>query len=606
MREHKYQFADNLTWIRGRHTMKFGFDVRELRLEDYENFIGSDNFGNYYFNGNFTGYDFADFLLGLPSHTEVVNAGPDFDGHERAYGFFAQDSVKVTPKLSVDFGVRYEYHPPFHDNSLQITNFDRANGNVIVPNAKSLALAAPGFLQSINACSLPTPNPTPYGLYPCTKVEAAADDGVPASLRFSDKNDVMPRLSFAYRLSDKTVIRAGAGMYNETLLGQMFYSLTGVHTSDYRAFPNSITNGVAAIQFPNTKSAVSSNGASAAGNASFGTANQITLRDPYATQWSFTVERELGAQTGLRVTYTGMRSIGLPISPDLNQIPAQSTPYDPRERPYPNWAVIKTRDNGGTAIYNALETVVTHRYSSGVFLQSSYVWAKNLSDAQGDNPSGFSGENGPRVTDRFNIRGDYGDVAFTRRHRWLTTVTIDLPVGRGKRFGANMSQLADFIVGGWRTTHILLFQTGPYLTPYYAGGNDPSGTNAPNRPGTLRPDRLPASACSGLTANQGQVFDNNCFFYGWPGPIGRFGNSGVGILTGPGTAMWSAGLSKIFPISEQFKLRFESTFTNLPNHVNFGNPNMVANSGAFGVISGVQNPDGASARTVQFALRLDF
>jgi hypothetical protein len=102
------------------------------------------------------------------------------------------------------------------------------------------------------------------------------------------------------------------------------------------------------------------------------------------------------------------------------------------------------------------------------------------------------------------------------------------------------------------------------------------------------------------------VFDNNCFFYGWPGPIGRFGNSGVGILTGPGTAIWSAGLSKIFPIRERFNLRFESTFTNLPNHVNFGNPNMVANSGAFGVISSVQNPDGASARTVQFALRLDF
>ena len=72
LREHKYQFADNLTWIRGRHTLKFGFDVRALRLDDYESFAGSDNFGNYYFNGSFTGYDFADFLLGLPSHTEVI------------------------------------------------------------------------------------------------------------------------------------------------------------------------------------------------------------------------------------------------------------------------------------------------------------------------------------------------------------------------------------------------------------------------------------------------------------------------------------------------------------------------------------------------------
>lgn len=607
LREHKYQFADNFTWIRGRHTMKFGFDVRALRLADYESFTASDNFGGYFFNGSFTGYDFADFLLGLPSRTEIVNAGPDFNGYERAYGFFAQDSVKVTQKLSIDFGVRYEYHPPFHDDSLQITNFDRSNGVVIVPNAKSLALATQAFLQSINACSLPAPNPTPYGLYPCTKVEAAASDGVPASLRFSDKNDIEPRLSFAYRLSNKTVIRAGAGMYNETLLGQMFYSLTGVHTSDYRSFTNSITNGVAAIQFPNTRTAAASNSAGPAGSANFGTANQIDLRDPYASQWSFTAERELGAQTGLRLTYIGMRSTGLPISRNLNQIPAQSTPYDPREKPFPNWGAIKSRDNGGTAIYNALETVVTHRYSSGLFLQSSYTWAKNLSDAQGDNPSGFAGENGPGVINRFDLHADYGNVAFSRRHRWLTTATYDIPFGRGKRFGSNMSRAADALIGGWRTTQILIFQTGPYLTPYYTGGNDPSGTDAPNRGnGILRPDRLPASACATLNASQGQVFDNNCFFYGWPGPIGRFGNSGVGILTGPGTAIWSAGLSKVFAITERGKLRFESTFSNLPNHVNLGAPNMAANSSAFGVISTVQNPEGASARTVQLALRLDF
>jgi hypothetical protein len=107
---------------------------------------------------------------------------------------------------------------------------------------------------------------------------------------------------------------------------------------------------------------------------------------------------------------------------------------------------------------------------------------------------------------------------------------------------------------------------------------DPSGTNAPNRGGAQRPDLLPASACAGLNASQGQVLDGNCFFYGWPGPIARFGNSGVGILTGPGTATWSAGLSKTFPIREYVRMRFESTFSNVLNHVNLGTPNMAANS----------------------------
>ncbi len=605
LHEHKYQFADNLTWIHGRHTMKFGFDVRAMRLSDYESFAGPDNFGSYFFSGAFTGSDFADFLLGVPNRTVVVNAGPDFDGFDRAYGFFAQDSIKIGSRLTVDVGVRYEYHPPFHDNSLQITNFDRSNGVVIVPNAKSLALATPAFLSSINACGLSTPNPTSYGLFPCTVVETAAQDGIPDSLRISDKKKILPRLGLAYRLSDKTVIRAGAGIYDQTILGQIFYSLTGIHTSDYESYQNSILNGVAAIQFPNTKTGTASS-SGPAGNASFGTGNQIDFHDPYVSQWNFTVEREMGAQTGLRLTYTGLRSIGLPISRDLNQIEPQSTPFDPREKPFPNWAQIKTRDNGGVSSYNALETVVTHRYSSGVFLQSSYTWAKNLSDAEGDNPSGYSGENGPSTENRFDLGANYGNVAFSRRHRWLTTATIDLPFGRGKRFGTNMNRFADSLLGGWQTTHIILFQTGPFLTPYYNGSNDPSGTNAPNRYNTQRPDRLPASACDGLTISEGQVFDNNCFYYGWPGAIGRFGNSGVGILTGPGTAVWSGGFGKVFPVNERLRLRLDATFTNLLNHPNFGTPNMVVNSSSFGVINTLQPTEGSGARTTQFSLRLDF
>jgi hypothetical protein len=605
LHEHKYQWADNLTWIRGRHTMKFGFDVRAMRLSDYESFAGPDNFGSYFFNGQFSGSDFADFLLGLPNRTVVVNAGPDFDGFDRAYGFFAQDSIRVGQKLTVNVGVRFEYHPPFHDNSLQITNFDRTNGVVIVPNAKSLALATPAFLQSINACSLPTPNPTSYGLFPCTVVETAAQDGVPQTLRVSDKTNILPRLGLAYRLNDKTVIRAGAGIYDQTILGQVFYSLTGIHTSDYESYENTITNGVAAIQFPNTKTGTASS-VGPAGNASFGTGNQIDFHDPYVSQWNFTLEREFGAQTGLRLTYTGLRSVGLPISRDLNQIMPQGTPFDPREKPFPNWNQIKVRDNGGTSIYNALETVLTHRYSSGVFLQSSYTWAKNLSDAEGDNPSGYASENGASVENRFDLGANYGNVPFSRRHRWLTLATIDLPFGRGRKYGAGFNRFTDMLLGGWQSTNIILLQTGPFLTPFYNGSKDPSGTNAPNRYNTQRPDRLPASACAGLPISEGQIFDNNCFFYGWNGAIGRFGNSGVGILNGPGTAVWNAGLGKYIAITERFRCRLDATFTNVLNHPNLGTPNMVANSSSFGVISTLQPTEGAGARITQLSLRLDF
>ena len=622
LREKKIQIADNLTWIRGRHTIKTGFDLRTLGVAQTESFIEADNFGDYFFSSQYTGDDFADFLLGLPTSTQIVNAGPDFDGHARAYAFFGQDSFKVTPKLSIEFGLRYEYHPPFHDNTLQIANFDRANGSVVVPNAASLALATPAFLQSINACSLATPNPPSYGIFPCTPVITAAQDGIPESLRKSDKRKFLPRLGLAYRVNGKTVVRAGAGLYDETLLGTIFYSLTGIHTSPFQEFDN--TPGfpsTPAIVFPNTKSSIVNNGSTGppAGDATFGTANQIDLRDPYGEQWSLTVERDLGYSTGLRVTYTGLRSVGLVVSPDLNQIQPQSTLYDPTEKPFPNWNVIKTRDNGGYSFYNGLETVVTHRFSSGFFFQSSWVWSKNLSNAEGDDPNaGFANENGPRLTNRFNHRADYGDVTYTRRHRWLTTANIELPFGRGRKFGSNMNRFLDAVLGGWRNSDILIVQTGPFLTPTYSDNLDPSGTNANNRPGSQRPDVLPLSACNGLLSSQGQAFQGKCFFYDWglitsgPNkgkhlPIGRFGNAGVGILHGAGAVIWNTGLAKDFALTERLKLRFESTFTNALNHVNPGVFDTTANNaGSFGIAKSPQGVEGAGVRNIQFGLRLDF
>jgi hypothetical protein len=207
---------------------------------------------------------------------------------------------------------------------------------------------------------------------------------------------------------------------------------------------------------------------------------------------------------------------------------------------------------------------------------------------------------------RFGLRADYGNVAGVPTQRWLTTFVYDLPIGRNRKFGTSMNRVLDKVISGWQTSNILMFQTGPFMTPYYPGSADPSGTDPSNRQGSQRPDRLPASACSGMSISQGQLLDGSCFYYGWPGQIGRFGNSGVGILTGPGTAIWNLGLSKFFPLNERTKLQFQASATNLPNHPNFGAPGMAANSPSFGVISSLNTMEGAGARVFQFALRLTF
>jgi Carboxypeptidase regulatory-like domain/TonB dependent receptor len=605
--QHRFQFDDNVSWVHGRHSMKFGTDIRRLSLQDFVQFIGADDFGVFQFSGQFTGDDIADFELGLPSQSSIAVTGPYFNTSETAFAFFAQDQFQVTPKLTINYGLRYEVHPPFFDKTLQMTNFDPANGDVVVPNAASLKLAAPGFLEAINAC------PGYAGLTtPCTHVLTAAEDNKPEHLRNTDWTKILPRLNFAYRLSEKSVVRAGFGMYDETLTGLTFYSLVGIHTANVQAFQNSITNGVASIQFPQTV-AGGIGSVPPPGTEDFRTATQFNLHDPYGEQWSLSLEHQLGSNTGIRLTYTGLRSVGLLTTPDLNSVHPSTQPYNPALKPYPNFRIVYQTANGAESIYNGADLVVTRRFSHGFTLQSSYTFAKNLSDAEGSGAAGpnggFVGENGPFIADRFNYKYDYGDVNFTPRHRWLTTYVYELPFGNGKQFGNNMPRIANAILGGWQTMGLLLLQSGPYLTPFYFGDptHDPSGIGLYFKDPGERPDRICNGNISNPTVNG--YFNQACFIAPLTG-LGRFGDSGVGILKGPGTVILDAGLAKSFAIHEQLRLRFEATANNIANHANLGTPDMNTTESPvgsdFGVIHGIQNAEGAGARTIQLGLRLTF
>jgi hypothetical protein len=600
-REHRFQFNDNLTWIRGRHSMKFGLDFRRNNYSDFVQFTGADNFGVFQFDGAFTGLDVADFLLGLPFQSELAFAGPNFNTTQNAWAGYGQDEFRATRRLTLTFGVRYEVHPPFFDQTLQMTNFDTANGKVIVPNDASLKLAAPGFLASINACPGFTGATTS-----CTPVVTAGAVGLPRTLRKTDYSKVLPRFSFAFRPTEHWVIRGGAAMYDMTLLGNVFYNLVGIHTADVRFYGNSFTNGTPAFQFPN----VSVPGIGAVGQpgtADFRTATQFNLSDPYAEQWNLTVERQLGQNTGLRVTYSGMRTVGLLLNVDENQVHSHAGPYDSTQKPFPNWRIIYDGVNGGKSFYNAGSVVLTHRTRYGLTAQSSYFFTRNLSDADGSaaTTNGNSVlENGPFIMDRFNIRGDYGNVNFTRRHRWLSTYVYELPFGRGKRFGHDMNSIVKVILGNWQTSGTFLVQSGPFLTPYYFGGTDPSGTGANFKDPGQRPDRICNGSVSNPTANH--YFDGNCFVVPADG-IGRFGNSGVGILVGPGSVVWNAGIFKVLPIKEKLRLRLEASFTNILNHANLGIPDLNVQAGSdFGVVHSSQSQEGSATRTGQLGLRLDF
>jgi hypothetical protein len=608
------QFTDNVTYTRGRHTVKVGVDVRRVRYFDIETFLPSDDFGLFTFQPNFTGNAFGDFLEGDPTTLFFAVSSPDVGGTAWQYSVFAQDEVQLTSKLTINYGLRWQIMPSFHEDGGNLANFDQRNNSIVVPDELSsylqknnLDTSNLAFQQSFNACNLN------YAALSCTNYVTASQDHLPQGLRNTYKGNFQPRISLAYRpFNDtKTVIRAGFGVFTMTNLGPLSFNNSGNPTSVLHTYSNTLTTaGTPLIRFPNT--APPTVGVQYGGGG-LDQGVDPNYRDPQSEQWNLTVERQLAANDTMRVSYVGMHTYRLNITEDLNQIPASTTPYqtttsspyvDPRA-PYHNWLTLYSTFNAGAADYQALEVDETHRTAHGLYFDANYTFAKNLADNQGDNPTAFAGEvnYGTPIADRFDIANDYGNVEGTRHQRFLLTGIYQLPAGKGRTF-LSSGGWKDTFLGGWDLNTVTLLETGPWLTPSISTSSDQSNTNVVNRGAYLRPDVVSKDFYRGQSRAQ---YFNLAAFAATPTGAGRFGNAGVGILQGPGTEAVSLGLAKNFALTERVKLRFESTFTNVLNHTNFAPPTtQIDNTSTFGVLSAPQTAENAGNRTGQVALRIDF
>ncbi len=662
-----YEYTDTLIWTKGNHTLKFGTDIQQLEAITPLGFNGSDNYGTYQFNtkgssGLFTGVDFADFLLGIPDQSFYDVVRQDNDGLSGHYHFFAQDEWHVGPQLTLSYGVRYELHPGYYDRYGDIGNFDPSvalAGRTIYPQGKE-SLLAQGFLASANACDpdgVTATNSSTVNGAPCMQVEGNSTAGYPAGLKKFPHLRFMPRVGFAYRPfgNDKWAIRGGAGIYNINMLGSSFYSLTGTLQAYTQQFSNTYNSTTHAIGYQWPEIDPGSGGAGCTtcyGTDYFGTANSANWKDPYTEQWSLSVDHDFGSGYAGRISYIGSETHQLVWAPDENTLPYSTTvsafnaPIS--SRLFPNWGRINTRATGSNESYNSLQLEGSHRLQQGLEFHSGLTWAKNLADNQGPAGTGFGGEGGgQRATSVLNRHVDFGNAYGTRRLRWNTTALYDLPFGRGKMFGSSMSRAADALVGGWRLSSILTIQTGPYETPYFPDGQgDPSGTGSGldgsfgNGTGSFdgghrnqHPDQLAGISVNPSGKNRFNWTNSAAFTCpgdsAWtvgnpcatgagfnpltlaplspnPLPIGRFGNSQVGSVEGPGLFNLSGGISKAFSITERLKVRTEGTFTNVLNHTNLSDPNMNLSTSSFGLISSSISSDFGGARTGQISVRAEF
>ena len=601
------EYGDNLTWIKGRHTFKGGFNIKHFNWTSPLNFTGADDFGVFRFNNNLprgTGHPVANFLLGLPTDVDQTQTGPGVDGVAGHYGFFFQDEWRMNTRLTLSLGLRYELRPGFRDAELNISNFlrDTPNGDVAVPNEQSIKITAPGFLASIGT----------------SRILAAAQAGLPESLRKTDKNNFTPRIGIAWRPfgTNTTVLRLGYGIYTTRMLGAVFNSLTGIHTSDNATYPNQYdaAAGTHTIVWPNTSAGAANRGASPVGTQNFSTANDPGFRDPYTQQWSFTIERELARGNSLRLTYSGHSSVHLTTAPDLNQIAPNTIGWAnlPRTaRPFPNWNRINTRDNGGNSVYHDFTVQFQGRWLSGLMYTSSYKWAKAISNvedrASRANAGDFNEEIAGRTDNRFDGRYFRGQTAGIPNHRWTTNFIWDLPFGRGRQHAFGNRAL-DLIAGGWTLSSIITAQSGGHMTPYFSG-HCASGTNCYTGI-QERPD-----AVSGQDPNSGGktvnswfntgAFTTAAFFRdGRAIFIGRFGNAGKGTVDGPGLFNFDAGLFKDFKASERWTIRAQTQIRNVTNHPNFAPPDLNMQSSNYNRIRGLA-PNGLP-RVIVIGARIMF
>ncbi len=605
------QITDTLTYTKGKHTIKFGGDFRYMHAY-FTNVFLNYRLGSYTFNGGVTGgllgggnaTPMAGLLMGYPDSTTVSTVlNPTTDSWANHYAGFIQDDFKVTPTFTLNYGLRYEYHPVFQDYNNNVANFDPAynsvqngqavRGAVILPAQSSLGLVNPGFAQSI----APTP------------ILTAAQAGIPAGLRYAQKTDLAPRIGFAWRIfDDKTVLRGGYGRFIEAPLSLTAIDGWSVEASDVAGFSNALGNDgkpiyKAPYSFPSN--------IALPGTQWYDLATAIHYKDPYVQEWDVTLERDLGKGFGLRASYDGNHGSNLPADINLNQLPPNTQGYNALAAsvPFPQMYAISYQTNLGFTNYNS-GTISLRKRSGDLQFETSYAFTKNLTNVNGA-PGGSTAQTtvnefgNTLLSDPQNPGLDYGNTGFTRRQRFLTTFLYQLPFGKGKEF-LNGSRLLNALVGGWELGGILLIQTGPFLTT--STYSDPSGTGYNLCPCNYNGGR--ADTVSGVNPYAGQSIGQwiNPAAFTDPGDnIGRFGSASQGDVVGPGQAVLSASLIKQFQLTERARMEVGAQVANLTNHPNYQPPaSLNVSVPAFGAITAMQAAEAGGPRQIQLTARITF
>jgi hypothetical protein len=574
----QWQFSDTVSWTRGQHQFKFGADVHAPQTDNFQDvpgLRGALNFSNQFtceraannqcVSG--TGDSYADFLYGDVQTAMLSN---QFEVNQKWYwfDFFAQDDFKVTPKLTLNLGVRYDFSSPVWEGNNHLSNFDPAGAGSII-TASNGSLASRSLVQ-------------------------------PQKLDFS------PRFGFAYQLDSKTVLRGGYGIF------YVPFDRAGSENQLAENPPAFINNNIAlastALQpvfslnsgFPSTFL----NPADI--NYQFLHIRATNPDDPRANvqQWSFGIQRELMHNLFIEADYVGTKGTHLLTLSDLNQyinngrqvlLNAQNQPV----LPYPGFGLLEYSQNDGNSSYNGLDLTVERRFTKGLAFRLAYTWSKSI-DNTAEELSVYGSNAFSQITN--NQAAWRGPSDFDVPQHVVFSWVYELPFGKGKPFLS--SGIGANILGGFQLAGSYTYSAGRPFTAFDSANSSSIDIGEeqalPNVIGTpVMPQTVTCwfyvstnSGCKGISGTNA---------FSLPA-AGVFGNSGRNTLRGPGLLDLDVSLSRNFAITERMKLQFRVEAFNLTNTVAFGLPNANVSGGSPGVITSLA----ADPRIMQFALRFSF
>jgi len=566
--QNEFQFLDHVSWVKGRHAWKFGAEIHRYQVNDQAKDISMR--GEYSFDDQLSGLDYANFLLGLPTYATRSIPRPNAYIRSSLLGAFVQDEFKLNRRMTITYGVRYEYQTPWVEKFNRIFTFD--------PKLASLVTAGtslPTDLVPAVASTLP--------------IVSASQASLPTrSLMKNDPNNISPRIGLAFRpfADAQTVFRLGYGVYSQIWPGLLGLNATGGPWQSQQSW--AIQNNQPTIVLPNPFAETSQfSGIQSVSGLSANFPNEQTQ------QWNASVGRQIRGIV-VDVAYVGTRALKIPYADNLNLLQPSTTPFDAARRPYQRFDTVMLVQSGGSSSYNGLTIQADRKMAKGLFFNANYTWAKALTDV---NLRSYAASAQQNQYQRWLERSDDPNI---RRQQLVFSYTYELPIGHGRLLLPNLPKVANLAVGGWQLSGITTMRTGPLQSPGFSGV-DPANTNQfSGRPDRVGDGNLDSGSMRDRIKNHEPIYDATAFVRPEAGR-GYYGNSARYILTGPGTFNWNIVAAKNFMIRERARFQFRCEAFNAFNRANFPTPSSNISSGAFGLVTWAN-----AGRSLLLGLRMDY